>query len=180
MKSFEIAGLPPDEVKPLLSAGSIPIPFEVLGPHRGRGRFGDPCSSGLMRAGLTSCWINIREEPGRSAEKFNRNGFFLRDRPERNAGSSVPNPGYRLGRIALPDTRSLSVRADHGRGRPASLRRRTALEDLRQVWSAMCAPSAMLQAFISQYGRLTLNGSAWFGDFNGWDGRVNPMRKLIG
>src|SRR5437764_7071351 len=112
MKRFEIAGLPSDDVKNFV-AGTHSDPFRVLGPHG----VGDGLEIRVFRpdARAVEIMLDGHAEKPIAAERIHQDGFFCATR----SGASRDLP-YRLrdcpGWIAAAHTRSLSVRADHGRG----------------------------------------------------------------
>src|SRR5207249_4172854 len=73
MKSFEIAGLPSDEVKNFV-AGPHSDPFRVLGPHR----VGDDLEIRVFRPGARKIEIVLDRDPEEpiSAQKVQQDGFF--------------------------------------------------------------------------------------------------------
>ena len=190
MKPFSVAGLPPDELNSFLS-GTHADPFRILGPHRMGDDLAirafrpdarrieivlDGSASGPSRTGVKATADKLQPV---EAEKIHRDGFFQ---------ASVPNAtrdvDYRL-RITNWDGTEYTMRDPYQYGPimgevdlhlfsegqhwqlyekfGAHLRK---IGDTNGVYFAVWAPNAQRVSVV--------------GDFNGWDGRVNPMRKLLG
>ena len=73
MKTFEVVGLPPDEINAFLSA-THSDPFRVLGPHR----VGDDLAIRVFRPDAEKIEVVLdRQSNGQvPAEKIHRDGFF--------------------------------------------------------------------------------------------------------
>ena len=73
MKSFQIAGLPPDELTSFLT-GTHSDPFRVLGPHR----VGDDLEIRVFRPDARKIDIVLNQQATGpiAAEKIHRDGFF--------------------------------------------------------------------------------------------------------
>jgi len=73
MKSFEIAGLPSDEVSRFVG-GAHSDPFRVLGPHRG----GDDLEIRVFRPDARKIEIVLDQHPEEpiAAQKIQQDGFF--------------------------------------------------------------------------------------------------------
>ncbi len=204
MKRFEIAGLPPDELNSFL-AGTHSDPFRILGPHRLKDGLvirafrpdaqkidivldrqrkpasgGEPSDvDGKAREGSRAGERVNQSEETIAAEKIHRDGFFCATLPE-----ATRDLDYHL-RVTSWDGSELVMRDPYGYGPilgevdlhlfaegqhwqiyekfGAHLR---TMGDTAGVHFAVWAPNAQRVSVV--------------GDFNGWDGRVNPMRKLIG
>ena len=85
MKSFEIAGLPPDEVDRFV-AGEHSDPFRVLGPHR----VGDGLEIRVFRPDARRIDIVLDQHPEEpiAAQKIQQDGFFCAT--VRNATRDLP------------------------------------------------------------------------------------------
>jgi 1,4-alpha-glucan branching enzyme len=176
MSSFEITGLPIDELD-LFLAGAHPDPFRILGPHR----VGDDLVVRVFRpdANEVSIVVAGKEEQRFEAERLRPEGFFQATLPGRKRdidyrvhltgwdGSTtlVRDPyGYGLimGEVDLhlfSEGNHLQLYEKFG----AHLRN---IGGDDGVYFAVWAPNAQRVSVV--------------GDFNGWDGRVNPMRRLLG
>ena len=73
MKSFQIAGLPPDELTSFLT-GTHSDPFRILGPHR----VGDDLEIRAFRPDARKIDIVLNQQAtgAIAAEKIHRDGFF--------------------------------------------------------------------------------------------------------
>src|SRR5881227_4286544 len=78
MKSFEIAGLPPDEVSRFVG-GEHSDPFRVLGPHR----VGDDLEIRVFRPDARAVEILLDRAPEKpiAAQKIEQDGFFCASIP---------------------------------------------------------------------------------------------------
>jgi 1,4-alpha-glucan branching enzyme len=176
MKSFEIAGLPPDEVNRFVM-GEHSDPFRVLGPHR----VGDDLEIRVFRPDARKVEIVLdqhAEEPI-TAQKIQQEGFFCatvrdatRDLPyqirvtawdgSHNLTRDPYQYGSFMGEVDLhlfAEGQNWNIYEKFG----AHVR---TIGDATGVYFAVWAPNAQRVSVV--------------GDFNGWDGRVNPLRKLIG
>ncbi|MEY2496467.1 MAG: 1,4-alpha-glucan branching enzyme [Verrucomicrobiota bacterium] len=176
MSSFEITGVPIDELQAFL-AGAHPDPFGILGPHL----MGDDLVIRLFRPDAKEATIVLggEEEQRFPADRIHAAGFFQAVLPgaKRDAdyrvhlmgwdGSTamVRDPysyGIIMGDIDLhlfSEGNHLQIYEKFG----AHLRM---VGDAAGVYFAVWAPNAQRVSVV--------------GDFNGWDGRVNPMRRLLG
>jgi 1,4-alpha-glucan branching enzyme len=176
MSSFEITGVPVDEVNAFL-AGAHPDPFRILGPHR----VGDDLVVRIFRpdAKEVSIVVHRKAEQRFVADQLRPEGFFQATLPGMNRdidyhvhltgwdGSTalVRDPysyGLIMGEVDLhlfSEGNHLQLYEQFG----AHLRK---IGDTEGVYFAVWAPNAQRVSVV--------------GDFNGWDGRVNPMRRLVG
>ena len=176
MSSFEITGVPIDELERFL-AGAHSDPFRILGPHR----VGDDLVIRVFRpdAKEVSVITGEKEEQRFPAERLHREGFFQAVLPgmKRNcdyrlhltgwngATATVHDPyGYGpiMGEVDLhlfSEGNHLQIYEKFG----AHLR---TIGGVEGVYFAVWAPNAQRVSVV--------------GDFNGWDGRMNPMRRLLG
>src|SRR6266480_4562574 len=135
MKSFEIAGLPPDEVNRFVG-GEHSDPFRVLGPHR----VGDD--------------LEIRDLPYHiRVTAWDGSHYLTRD-------------PYQYGPIMGEVDLHLFAEGQHWKIYDKFGAHVRTIGDATGVYFALWAPNAQRVSVV--------------GDFNGWDGRVDPMRKLIG
>ena len=176
MKSFEIAGLPPDEVERFVG-GEHSDPFRVLGPHR----VGDGLKIRVFRPDARRIDIVLdqhAEEPI-AAQKIQQDGFFCAT--VRNATRDLPyhirvtawdgshyltRDPYQYGPIMGEVDLHLFAEGKHWEIYEKFGAHLRTIGDAAGVYFAVWAPNAQRVSVV--------------GDFNGWDGRVNPMRKLIG
>ncbi len=176
MKAFEIAGVPRDEISRFVK-GLHSDPFGVLGPHK----IGDGVEVRVFRPDARAIEVVLDREPDNpiAAERIDKEGFFCVTVP--GAGSDIP---YHL-RIVKPDgseefTRDayqygpimgdidlhLFSEGQHWKIYEKLGAHLQAIGDATGVYFAVWAPNAQRVSVV--------------GDFNHWDGRVNPMRKLLG
>ena len=176
MKAFEIAGVPRDEISRFVK-GLHSDPFGVLGPHK----IGDGVEVRVFRPDARAIEVVLDREPDNpiAAERIDEEGFFCVTVP--GAGRDIP---YHL-RIVKPDgseefTRDayqygpimgdidlhLFSEGQHWKIYEKLGAHLQAIGDATGVYFAVWAPNAQRVSVV--------------GDFNHWDGRVNPMRKLLG
>src|SRR2546423_7141491 len=176
MSSFEITGVPVDELNVFL-AGAHPDPFRILGPHR----VGDDLVVRLFRpdAKEVSIVAHGKAEQSFIADRLRPEGFFQATLPgmKRDIDYHVHLTGWDESAALVRDPYSyglimgemdlhLFAEGNHLRLYDqfgAHLRK---IGDTEGVYFAVWAPNAQRVSVV--------------GDFNGWDGRVNPMRRLLG
>src|SRR5437870_73977 len=175
MKRFDISVLMTDELRAFLQ-GAHPDPFRILGPHRLR----DDVLVRVFRPDARE--VSIKLDNNGSvvpAEKIQGDGLFQatlekcpRDVPyilkiKRWDGSEeITRDPYSYGVIMGEVDVHLFAEGQHWRLYDkfgAHLRK---IGDDNGVYFAVWAPNAQRVSVV--------------GDFNGWDGRVHAMRKLIG
>jgi 1,4-alpha-glucan branching enzyme len=186
MKAFDITGLPPDELNSFLS-GTHADPFRILGPHR----VGNDLVIRLFRPDAKKVEILVDEQPPSvpgsplisqppvPAERVHRDGFFCANVPNAasdlayqlrlthwNGSERVASDPYRYGPIMGEVDLHLFGEGQHWKIYEkfgAHLRK---FGNDTGVYFAVWAPNAQRVSVV--------------GDFNSWDGRVHPMRKLLG
>jgi 1,4-alpha-glucan branching enzyme len=176
MKPFEIAGLPPDEVSSFLS-GKHSDPFRILGPHR----VGDDLEIRVFRPDARKIDIVLNREAKESiaAEKIQRDGFFCASVPSAtrdldyhlrittwDGSEQLARDPYQYGQIMGEIDLHLFAEGQHWKIYEKFGAHLRIIGDAAGVYFAVWAPNAQRISVV--------------GDFNGWDGRVNPMRKLLG
>src|SRR6266700_6847378 len=176
MKRFEIAGLPPDELNSFL-AGTHSDPFRILGPHR--------LKDGLVirafrpDAQKIDIVLDRQAKTEIAAEKIHRDGFFCATLPEAkrdldyhfrvtgwDGSELVMRDPYGYGPLMGEIDLHLFAEGQHWQIYEKFGAHLRTMGDATGVYFAVWAPNAQRVSVV--------------GDFNGWDGRVNPMRKLLG
>ncbi len=176
MKPFEIVGLPPDELNAFLSA-THPDPFRILGPHR----VGDDLAIRVFRPDAQKVEILTNGDSGQpiEAEKIHSDGFFCARIP-----GAARDLAYRVRLTAFNDSQWTT--ADTYRYGPIMGEMDLYLFSEGQHWRLYDKFGAHLRTIDGDPG---VYFAVWapnaqrvsvVGDFNGWDGRVHPMRKLLG
>ena len=175
MKAFEIAGLPRDEMSRFIR-GIHSDPFRVLGPHC----VGDDLEIRVFRPDARSVNILLDREPDKpiAAERIEQEGFFLatvpgatRDVPyllritDRDGSQHVTRDPYQYGPIMGEVDLHLFAEGQHWKIYEKFGAHLRTIGDAAGVYFAVWAPNAQRVSVV--------------GDFNNWDGRVNPMRKLV-
>jgi len=176
MKAFDIAGVPRDEMSRFV-AGTHSDPFRVLGPHRA----GDDLEIRVFRPDARAVDIVFDRELEKpiSAESIHQDGFFCatvpgatRDVPYRlrltawDGSQQTTRDPYQYGPImGQVDLHLFAEGQDWKIYEKFGAHLRT-VGDAAGVYFAVWAPNAQRVSVV--------------GDFNNWDGRVNPMRKLVG
>jgi len=176
MKPFQIAGLPADELNRFL-AGTHSDPFRILGPHR----VGDDLEVRIFRPDARKIDIALNREAKETiaAEEIHRDGFFcaivpgatrdldyqLRITTSDGSERLVRDP-YQYGPIMGEIDLHLFAEGQHWQIYEKFGAHLRTIGDAAGVYFAVWAPNAQRVSVV--------------GDFNGWDGRVNPMRKLLG
>src|ERR1700736_2255238 len=173
MKPFVVAGLPPEELNSFLS-GTHSDPFRILGPHR----MGDDLAIRAFRPDARKIDIVQNGQAPVEAEKIHRDGFFQAKIP-----NATRDLDYHL-RVTNWDGSQYAMRDPYqygpimgevdlhlfSEGQHWQLSEKFGAHwrkegDTTGVYFAVWAPNAQRVSVV--------------GDFNGWDGRVNPMRKLL-
>ncbi|CAN5588045.1 1,4-alpha-glucan branching enzyme [soil metagenome] len=173
MSNFEILGLPLDELGLFLSAAH-PDPFRILGPHR----VGENLVIRVFRPEAKEVQIAVGEERF-TANRLHAQGFFQAVLPgkRRDVSYRVLVTGWDGAEQELVDPYSygsfmgevdlhLFAEGNHQQIYDrfgAHLRK---VGDVHGVYFAVWAPNATRVSVV--------------GDFNNWDGRVHPMRRLLG
>ncbi len=176
MSSFEITGVPVDEVN-LFLAGAHPDPFRILGPHR----VGDDLVVRIFRPDAREVSIIVpgKEEQRFSAQQLRREGFFQATLPgmKRDTDYRVHLTGWDGSTAVVRDPYSYGLIMGEvdlhlfSEGNNLQLYEQFGahprkIGDVEGIYFAVWAPNAQRVSVV--------------GDFNGWDGRVNPMRRLLG
>ena len=176
MSSFEVIDLPVDELRAFVT-GAHPDPFRILGPHQA----GDDVVIRVFRPDMKEVAVAL---PGKDTERIaakqlHPEGFFQAVLPARkrdldyrllltghDGSTAIVRDPYAFGPIMgeidlhlFSEGNHLQIYEKFG----AQLRNVGGAEG---VYFAVWAPNAQ---------RVSVSG-----DFNGWDGRVNPMRRLLG
>src|ERR1043165_8635442 len=176
MKAFDIAGLPRDEVSRFV-AGVHSDPFRVLGPHG----VGEDLEIRVFRPDARRVEIVLDGHAAKpvTAERIQQDGFFCatvlgatRDftyhlRVTRWDGSEeFTRDAYQHGTIMGDIDLHLFSEGQHWKIYEEFGAHMRTVGDAAGVYFAVWAPNAQRVSVV--------------GDFNHWDGRVNPMRKLLG
>jgi 1,4-alpha-glucan branching enzyme len=186
MKPFEISGLPPDELNRFLS-GTHSDPFRILGPHR----LGDDLVIRVFRPDVKKIAVvldrqsrddrgsGILSESPIEAEKIHRDGFFCATVPKAtrdlayqlrltnwDGSERVVGDPYRYGPIMGEVDLHLFGEGQHWKIYEKFGGHLRNIDNETGVYFAVWAPNAQRVSVV--------------GDFNNWDGRVHPMRKLLG
>src|SRR5438477_4954554 len=176
MRPFEITGLPPDELKSFLS-GTHSDPFRILGPHR----VGDDLAIRIFRPDAQKIDIILNPQANEpiTAERIHRDGFFCATVPgatrdldyrlclqSRDGSKQLTRDPYQYGPIMGEVDLHLFAEGQHWKIYEKFGAHARTIGDAVGVYFAVWAPNAERVSVV--------------GDFNGWDGRVNPLRKLIG
>src|SRR5438093_369709 len=176
MKAFEIAGIPRDEVNRFVR-GLHSDPFSVLGPHK----VGDDVEIRVFRPDACAVDIVLDREPDTpvTAERIDEEGFFCatafgaaRNVPyhiritKLDGSQELIRDSYQYGPIMGDVDLHLFAEGQHWKIYEKFGAHLRAIGDATGVYFAVWAPNAQRVSVV--------------GDFNDWDGRVNPMRKLIG
>ena len=175
MKAFEIAGVPRDEVYRFVR-GLHSDPFSVLGPHK----VGDDVEIRVFRPDARVVEVVLDREPDKpiAAERSDEEGFFCATIP--GAERDVPyhlrivkldgseertRDAYQYGSIIGDVDLHLFSEGQHWKIYEKFGAHLRTIGDATGVYFSVWAPNAERVSVV--------------GDFNGWDGRVNPMRKLL-
>jgi 1,4-alpha-glucan branching enzyme len=174
MTEFALRGLPTDELQTFIK-GTHSDPFRILGPHR----VGDDLVVRIFRPDAREVAIVLPSKQEIAAERIHNDGFFqvllpgekrhcdyrvraVRwDRSER----TLHDP-YCYGTIMGEVDLHLFAEGQHWELYQKFGAHLRTIGDEQGVYFAVWAPNAQRVSVV--------------GDFNSWDGRVNPMRKLIG
>ncbi len=176
MSNFEILGLPMDEMSTFL-AGAHPDPFRILGPHR----VGEQLVIRVFRPDAKEVRIAYggdEKEPV-AADRLHADGFFQAVLPEMERTSdyrlrvrawdgsdSTADDPYSFGPIMGEVDLHLFGEGNHHQIYEKFGAHLRTIDGIRGVYFALWAPNAQRVSVV--------------GDFNGWDGRVHPMRRLLG
>src|SRR5438477_3377586 len=176
MKAFEIAGLPSDEVSSFL-AGKHSDPFRVLGPHR----VGNDLEIRVFRPDARKIDIILNQDSKRpiTSERNESDGFFCatvagasRDLDYHlqiirwDGSEELIRDPYQYGPIMGEVDLHLFGEGQHWKIYEKFGAHLRTIGDTAGVYFAVWAPNAQRVSVV--------------GDFNNWDGRVYPMRKLLG
>src|SRR5947207_1052446 len=188
MKPFSVAGLPPDELNSFLS-GAHSDPFRILGPHRA----GDNLTIRVFRpdakkieilldrtaSAETTAGGQSPDDGTIAAEKIHRDGFFCAEVPDATrdldyrvrvttskGDERVARDPYQYGPIMGEIDLHLFAEGQHWQLYEKFGAHLREIGGEPGVYFAVWAPNAQRVSVV--------------GDFNSWDGRVNPMRRLLG
>ena len=126
-------------------------------------------SSGWSRP-ASCCPMRRRERPAAACSRSALPG---------DAIARLPPPHHLRRRPRRRDRRSVSLRPRPDRLRSAPVRRRHAPSRVREARRASHQRRLDRRRALRGVGARTPIASASIGDFNGWDGRVHPMRLLV-
>jgi 1,4-alpha-glucan branching enzyme len=175
MKAFEIAGVPRDEVHRFVR-GIHSDPFSVLGPHK----VGGDVEIRVFRPNARAIDVVLDREPDKpiAAERIDEEGFFCatvpgaeRDVPYQlrivkpDGSEEFTRDAYQYGPIMGEVDLHLFSEGQHWKIYEKFGAHLQTLGDATGVYFAVWAPNAQRVSVV--------------GDFNNWDGRMNPMRKLL-
>jgi 1,4-alpha-glucan branching enzyme len=175
MKAFEIAGVPRDEVHRFVR-GIHSDPFSVLGPHK----VGDDVEIRVFRPHARAINVVLDRELDKpiAAERIDEEGFFCatvpgaeRDVPYQlrivkpDGSEEFTRDAYQYGPIMGEVDLHLFSEGQHWKIYEKFGAHLQTLGDATGVYFAVWAPNAQRVSVV--------------GDFNNWDGRMNPMRKLL-
>ncbi|CAN5594692.1 1,4-alpha-glucan branching protein GlgB [soil metagenome] len=175
MSNFEVVGMPMEELGAFLSA-THPDPFRILGPHRA----GENLVVRLFRPDAKEVRIITPGNPeGVPADRLHPDGFFQAELPGlgRDVDYKLHITGwdqnewtaqdpYRFGTIMGEVDLHLFSEGNHHQIYERFGAHLRDIGGVNGVYFAVWAPNATRVSVV--------------GDFNGWDGRVNPMRRLLG
>lgn len=177
MSNFEILGVPTDELRTFLSA-LHPDPFRILGPHR----LGDNLVIRVFRPDAKEVQVVVKSDAGEQefpAHQLSSQGFFQALIPglKRDVDYRLRVTGwdgseylivdpYRYGAVMGEVDLHLFAEGNHQQIYDRFGAHLWNIGGVDGVYFAVWAPNATRVSVI--------------GDFNGWDGRVNPMRRLLG
>jgi 1,4-alpha-glucan branching enzyme len=176
MSSFEVTDLPIDEMNVFL-AGAHPDPFGILGPHR----LGDDLAVRVFRPDAREVTVVLarKDEQRFPAERLSGEGFFQAILPgvKRNVNyrlhltgwddsTAVVHDPYAYGPIMGDIDLHLFSEGNHLEIYEKFGAHLHTIGGVEGVYFAVWAPNAQRVSVV--------------GDFNGWDGRTNPMRRLLG
>jgi 1,4-alpha-glucan branching enzyme len=165
-----------DEINVFL-AGAHPDPFRVLGPHE----FGDDLVVRVFRpdAKDVTVFLTGKEDRRFSAERLRREGFFQAVLPGMKHGTdyrlhltgwdgsaAIVHDPYAYGPIMGEIDLHLFSEGNHLQLYEKFGAHLREIGGAEGVYFAVWAPNAQRVSVV--------------GDFNGWDGRANPMRRLLG
>jgi len=174
-KAFEIAGLPRDEVSRFV-AGTHSDPFSLLGPHK----VGDDVEIRVFRPDARTIEVVLDRELDKSiaAERIDTEGFFCatvpgaeRDIPyhlriiKQDGSEGLTRDAYQYGPIMGDVDLHLFSEGQHWKIYEKFGAHLRTIGDATGVYFAVWAPNAQRVSVV--------------GDFTNWNGRVNPMRKLL-
>jgi 1,4-alpha-glucan branching enzyme len=175
MKAFEITGVPRDEVYRFVR-GLHSDPFSVLGPHK----VGDDVEIRVFRPDARAIEVVLDREPDKpiAVERSDEEGFFCatvpsaeRDVPyhlrivKLGGSEELTRDAYQYGPIMGDVDLHLFSEGKHWKIYEKLGAHLRTIGDATGVYFAVWAPNAHRVSVV--------------GDFNDWDGRVNPMRKLV-
>ncbi|MBA3273034.1 MAG: 1,4-alpha-glucan branching enzyme, partial [Chthoniobacterales bacterium] len=175
MSNFEVIGMPLEELDAFLSA-THPDPFRILGPHR----VGENLVVRVFRPDAKEVRIiTAGNAEGVPANRLHPNGFFQvalpglgRDVDYRlhitgwDQSEWTAQDTYRYGTIMGEVDLHLFSEGNHHQIYERFGAHLRNIGGVDGVYFAVWAPNATRVSVV--------------GDFNGWDGRVNPMRRLLG
>ncbi|MFL6501034.1 MAG: 1,4-alpha-glucan branching protein GlgB [Candidatus Udaeobacter sp.] len=175
MKAFEIAGVPRDEIYRFVR-GLHSDPFSVLGPHK----VGDDVEIRVFRPDARAVAVVLDREADKpiDAERSEEQGFFCasvpgaeRDVPYQlrivklDGSEELVRDAYQYGAIMGDVDLHLFSEGQHWKIYDKFGAHLRTIGDATGVYFAVWAPNAERVSVV--------------GDFNEWDGRVNPMRRLL-
>jgi 1,4-alpha-glucan branching enzyme len=175
MKGFDVGALPRDELGRFV-AGLHSDPFRVLGPHK----VGDDVEIRVFRPEARAVEVVLDREPDKpiAAERTDKEGFFCasvcgvdREVPyhlrivKLDGSEELTRDVYQYGPTMGDVDLHLFSEGQHWKIYEKFGAHLRTIGDATGVYFAVWAPNAERVSVV--------------GDFNDWDGRVNPMRKLL-
>lgn len=175
MSNFEILGLPVDEMHVFLNGGH-PDPFRILGPHR----VGENLVIRIFRPDAKEVRIvAAAAENEVAANRLHADGFFQAVLPglrrdldyqiriiRWDGAEELLHDPYSYGPIMGEVDLHLFAEGNHHQIYEKFGAQLRTVGGVPGVYFALWAPNAHRVSVV--------------GDFNGWDGRVHPLRRLLG